>query len=417
MTSGCRNCQCHKHTKSHKDCKKSILSIDFRKRGLEDDFMPLLNFADGVVTQNYTGLTVDSAPFTGSNLAGNNNPIGVDEPKWLYFYKNNIPLPDNANVEIVTEIKVTAEQSIDDEKLQAWLHDPNHAPVCGPSLPDRIVDPFKDLRLATAGLDTGVNTPQVIAPGQPLSPLDLNLFLTNKLIYVWYGLIPFRFPHYVQLPPPNNQPNSPPVQIPPPPSNAAFWYAIPVRKREYNDVHVLGMGFNRARGIIRFYVDGEVVFEITKPGMLLGAGNNTLGAQAKQFIVANYGGTTNEPIEMTSIRPGFGTYDLMDTFKPRTNLRFDPNYPMSDTALLQADYFENYRAADGSPASPCIFAITSGISTDPNKTKPTIDFANSQSVGVPFADRSFEQGCTMTLTKFDVFSRKFIDTPVLLCLK
>jgi hypothetical protein len=410
---------CQKHCKSHrKDPKrKPIVSIDFRERGLEDDFMPLLNFTDGVVTQNYTGLTVDSAPFTGSNLAGNDNPIGVDEPKWLYFYRDNIPLPKDKDIEVVVEIKITAEQSIDDAKLQAWLHDPKHAPVCGPSLPDRIVDPFKDLRLATAGLDTGVNTPEVVVPGQPLSPLDLNLFLTNKMIYIWYGVIPFRFPHYVQLPPPNNQPNSPPVQISPPPSNAAFWYAIPVKRRKYNDVHILGMGFNRTRGILRFYVDGEAVFEVTQPGVLLGADNNTLGAQAEQFLVANYGGTTTEPIEMTSIRPGFGTYDLLDTFKPRTNLCFDPNFPMSDTALLQDDYFENYRAADGSPASPCQFAITSGLSVDPNKTKPTIDYINSQSVGVPFADRSFEQGATMTLTTFNVFSRKWKHEHVHLCLK
>jgi hypothetical protein len=395
------------HKRKCKNQKKTLLSIDFRERGLNGDFEPLFNFTDGIVTQNYKGLNIDSVPFSASNYSGNTNPIGVDQPKWLYFYKNNIQIPNDKDVEIVFEIKASAEQAIDDEKLKSWLHDPKHTPLCGPSLPERILDPFKDLRLATGGLDVFINAPDVIIPGQPLSPLDVNIYLTDKLIYVWYGVIPFRYPHHIQLPPPMNQNNSPPFQIPPPPSNAAFWYCIPVRKRKNTDVHVLGIGFNRALGIIRYYVDCEPVFEINRPGMILTRDNNTLGDQAKQFIVANYGGSTTKPIEILSIRPGFGTYSLMDTFKPRINLQYDDSYPMSNTALVQSDYFENYRADDGSPAGPCQFAITTGPSIDPTKTKPTINFENSECVGVPLVDRSFGQGAIFNVTTFKVFSRKF----------
>jgi hypothetical protein len=194
-----------------------------------------------------------------------------------------------------------------------------------------VTDPAADPRLGTV----------VASAFDPETYLIFNFLLTNEVLYAFYERAPF-------LRTPTDD-------------YAAFLYAVPVLPRDPADVHDLQIAYDRARGRVRWLVDGVEVFRV-----------NTLGARIdRRFMLVDRGGA-NEIVAPRQLDCALGTFTFLDGYGPL------------DEGLVQLD----------APGEPYFHPL----SGEPR----TLDFLDPSSAP---ESRLFGQGATLKVHRVVVTSR------------
>lgn len=310
-----------------KKTRNTVFFYDFKTRF---DLMeyPITFGSDGTVTQSSTtGLTVDSNPFTATI------PVGNEHPKWLHYYKDPAILPDVG--ELIYETTLSVQQHIDVGDI----------PTDFTSSPVRIRDAFDDIRLACAGMNV-VDTS---------SWMVFDFLLANNVIYAFYERLPFGKPFWTN-------PGSDPTNST---GYAAFSNGIPVAKRISNDSVRLGIGINKHRGYVKWYVDGKEVFSWTQIGTRL----------PDQYKMLDHGGS-EEIVTINSVYFGFGTFSLLDMALPSNYSRelvVGDNQANSQLVELEANYgykelFKTINDEDRDLINkPTTFAVLAGAYPNDNQ--------------------------------------------------
>lgn len=284
--------------------KTTVFFYDFKTRYDPDEFTVTFG-SDGCAEQcPATGLKVTSNPFTSTV------PVGNDHPKWLHYYKDPAVLPDAG--ELVYEAEVSVKQ---------------HIPVCeipsaftsGPN--PRVRNAFEDIRLASAGINVVDMSTWMV----------FDFFISDEMIYAFYERLPFGKTFWT-----NNEED---------PNNttgyAAFSNGVPVMQRAPCDSMRLGIGINKVRGYVKWYINGREVFSWERIGTRL----------PDKYKLLEHGGTA-EIVTINSIYFGFGTFSLMDMALPNNydrELVEGDNQNGSHLVELEANYGykELYRTLNG----------------------------------------------------------------------
>jgi hypothetical protein len=150
-----------------------------------------------------------------------------------------------------------------------------------------VEDPLDDLRLATAGI-TMVDL---------ISDIVAYVVFTNKSIYAIYGRL-----EWVH--------------------NGGFLHAIPIGRRNWceplNDYEIVGIGYSRNRGSLRWYIRGHVVLEVPQVG-------NKLPTSKIDLMLDTSGLDQNVCPHFWWV--GFGTFSFLDAHKPN-NKEVCDNYAL-----------------------------------------------------------------------------------------
>ncbi|WP_106246877.1 DUF6081 family protein [Allonocardiopsis opalescens] len=158
---------------------------------------------------------------------------------------------------------------------------------------EAVHDPVDELRLASVGMNAG----------DPVSNTIFDFFLSDKRVYVVYERLPFA-----------RKPALAPAawrkrfaRGPKQGKYAAFVYQIPVARRTPEQWHHTRISYDRAAGKVRWYLDGELVYEVTRLGHLL---------PSREHLVVDHGGvpTTVEPVELNF---GLGMFTCLDYAHPQ----------------------------------------------------------------------------------------------------
>jgi len=265
---------------NYSDVNSTHLCYDFRN-GYDPNDFPIIFGDDGMVTQNKSGLTISSTPFTFTISVGN------EHPKWLHYYKNTFNVPCKG--ELIYEAKVAVRQDI-------------NLDIVPPILRSRIRNIQDDIRLCTAGINLLDQKTWMVA----------DFFLSNQSIYAFYERLPFG---RAGTPIPSELSNLyerlPEVDGHNPPNDyAAFSNAIRVGSRTANpekDFHKLAIGINRDKDYIKWYIDGKEVFRVDQIGTRL----------PDEYRLLEHGGQAQSVAdELGPINIGFGTFSLLDMALP-----------------------------------------------------------------------------------------------------
>jgi len=289
-----KDCHCFVSHKNGYEGRSAelIFHRDFKKKWNPDEFNFIFG-ADGVETQNATGLTVTSVPFTSTI------PLGNEHVKWLKFYKNPAVLP--CGKEIIFELKMSMAQSIDPNTIPSLM------------LP-RIRNIREDIRLCSAAFNVV----------DPQTWMVFDFLLADDAIYAFYERLPFGKPAFGGSMT----------------DYAAFSNAIMVRKRNgsdpINDIVRLGIGLNRDREEVNWFINGELVFTYNLCGINL----------PDEFRVLNVGGTPGK-VFPTQAFCGFGTFSLLDMALPYNYARqmvgtSGSEINIAESALVQLDVDAHY---------------------------------------------------------------------------
>lgn len=153
-------------------------------------------------------------------------------------------------------------------------------PVC--SIPSdflgcnpRIRNAFEDIRLACGGMNVVDMATWMV----------FDFLISDEMIYAFYERLPFGKTFWTNnAEDPNNTTGY-----------AAFSNGVPVAKRAPCDSLRLGIGINKVRGYVKWYVNGKEVFSWTRIGTRL----------PDQYHMLEHGGTP-EIVTINSVYFGFG---------------------------------------------------------------------------------------------------------------
>lgn len=193
-----------------------------------------------------------------------------------------------------------------------------------------VADPDTDPRLGAGA----------ISAFDPETFVIFNFLLTNGMVYAFY--------------------ERPAFARPPGDRFASFQFAVPVLARRPADVHDLRIAYDRARGVVRWLVDGWEVFRL-----------DTIGARIdRRFMIIDHGGT-DEIVSPAQLDCGMAMFDFLDGYGPtgRGLVQIEPD---------GGDYFDPRR---GEPAS--------------------VGFVDPDS---DLSSRLFGQGASLTVRRFVVES-------------
>ncbi len=112
-----------------------------------------------------------------------------------------------------------------------------------------------------------------------------DFFMTNKRIYAFYEHLPFAREVHGNY--------------------AAFSYAIPVATRQPGDFHKLAIAYHKSAGTVRWLVDGEEVFRVSRIGHRIDRG----------FMVLDHGGDDRD-FSPNQLACGMGMFTLLDAHGP-----------------------------------------------------------------------------------------------------
>lgn len=247
----------------------------------------LLDFVanDGTVTATEaTGLSIVSNPFTASQPQAINGSLD----HYKYIARTQCAFAVRQCSELYVEGCVAAETFGTTEQ-------PFNGVVAGvSSLADvapPVVDPLDDVRLASG----------LFGIYDPSTWLEFDFLLTNKGIYAHYARLPYGRPTFGGTQSDYH----------------AFHHVIKLQSRNQTspstDFAQLGIGYDPDHNAVKWYIGGEEVFKVTRPGIGL----------PNQYRVVDYGGpdTVAYPTNFYVI---MGTADMLDAHRPN-NLAAAPN--------------------------------------------------------------------------------------------
>jgi len=168
-----------------------------------------------------------------------------------------------------------------------------------------VTDPWNDHRLGACAANTIDNGPNITL-------LVADWFLTETGLWTFYERLPFL------------------QNVPPFGFYAAFSSTKFIKHRKPDDVHNLSIEYDRKHGTITWLCEGEVVMRIDRIGFLP---KNQFQPDPKLIVILDHGGT-EELLDLTGLRPGWGCFTLLDMC--------DPNNPNSTTGLVMLSSKANF---------------------------------------------------------------------------
>lgn len=140
-------------------------------------------------------------------------------------------------------------------------------------------------RVAAAGDDL-----RLAAVCMPLLDVEtfmlFDFFLSNERIYAGYERLPFARGQHGNY--------------------AAFLYTVPVGPRTPEQEHRLGVGYDRAAGVARWYVDGTEVMRVDRIGRHL---------PSREHLILDHGGE-EATVAPRQLNCGLGMFTILDATRP-----------------------------------------------------------------------------------------------------
>lgn len=133
-----------------------------------------------------------------------------------------------------------------------------------------VKSPESDFRLGT----------NVLMVMDPESMMVFDFFITNKMIYAVYE-------HGKSMDVKNGA--------------ASFSYAIPLKKRDTNDMNKLRISYSKSKDIATWFIDDKELFHVDNVGLLID----------RQFMTIDNGGQA-KIVKIQQLNAGFGIFSLMD---------------------------------------------------------------------------------------------------------
>ena len=90
---------------------------------------------------------------------------------------------------------------------------------------------------------------------------------------------------------------------------ASFSFAVPIASHKKGDFNTLSLKFNKEKNTVQWYVDGEMKYELLKPGCIID----------RQYMLIDNGGK-DTIINLTRINAALGMFSLMDGARKGTGL-------------------------------------------------------------------------------------------------
>ena len=138
-----------------------------------------------------------------------------------------------------------------------------------------VIDANNDLRLGSP----------VMLCSDPESMMVFDMFITNKMIYAFYERLPFARDHLGNY--------------------AAFSYQIPIVARKKEDIHKLGIAYDKRCNRVSWYVDGVEAFCVNDIGKRI----------SRKYMTLDLGGK-EEIIYINQLNAGLGLFTLLDGSQP-----------------------------------------------------------------------------------------------------
>lgn len=293
----CSGCCKTTHVHEHFDFSNEQLAENFciDRSTLSDDsdcpfiYFPIsygsLDGADGTFEVDNGVLTVDSTPFTFTYPLNGSGPViggGLDHVKFLTYVSNRnggfkaFPTRSTGSCADATELVIEANVTCQiDLALEEY------------PLDDADVNFFQeDYRLAGCGFNTIAFQEFNNAVGKGAWQVA-DFFLANKAIFIVNERLPFGKPGY------NGNLND----------YAGFTQFTKVARRNPSDFHKLAIAFNADKQTIRYLIDDEEVYKVTRPGYL---------PERCETAILHGGEEENSFPEYVSA--GFGTFTILDAF-------------------------------------------------------------------------------------------------------
>jgi hypothetical protein len=184
-----------------------------------------------------------------------------DHPKWL-AYLNERSSAGYPGFDAVSGPELSATAQITGRTFGTEFHPFGAA----------VINPFDDLRLATFGMTT-IDVESWMA---------FDFLFTKERAYAFYERLPFgRTEHDAY---------------------AAFSYAIPVKARKEDDVHIATIAYDAAARAVRWILDGSEVYRVTRIGRHL---------QSREHLLIDLGGAEQE-VRPRQLTFGIGLFTLLD---------------------------------------------------------------------------------------------------------
>lgn len=299
---------------------------------------------DGTVTYNNVNkyLEINSGTFTKTWVATPAATGGLDHVKYLAYHKQAFVLPNDGS-ELLYEATVSAKQTI------------GTIPI---AFADGVTNPFSDLRLA----GSAVNSIDYV------SWMVYDIFLTDETIYAFYERLPFGRTDF----------GGSDVNY------HAFSHCIPIGKRNrespLDDYVTVGIAVNKAKGYVRYLVNGQEKFRVTDIGAPLD----------RKYRILDHGGITQH-ISPSNWNIGFGNFTLLDMSNPCA-ASGDPAIAMK----MVAD-------ANANANTPLLQLGLIGQYVDPDQ----VDIATGANIAATFLDttngnRLFGNGAVMRIKSLAV---------------
>lgn len=293
--------QCCKDTRTHDffDFGNQRTINDFcidRSTILDDSDCPFIFFpieygvldgADGEYELDGEHLLIDSRPFTLTIPSSGSGPVpggGLDHVKFLSYASDKAggfkayPTRSSGDcadaTELVYEGNVTCHIDLALDNFPQEFDDYD------------VMWPAEDYRLASCSM-ASIALPQFNL-GEGAWQVA-NFVLTNRSIFIINERLPFGKPGF--SPEPIND-------------YAAYTQVTKVARRHQDDYHKLAIVYNSAKGTIRYLIDDEEVYKVTRPGY----------TPNRCDIAILYGGE-DEPSFPSHVSVGFGTFTILDAFQ------------------------------------------------------------------------------------------------------
>lgn len=245
--------------------------------------------ADGEYHLDGEHLIVDSRPFTFTVPDTGSGPApagGLDHIKFLSYasdkaggfkaYPTRSPGNCADATELVYEGNVTCSIDLALNNISDDFDDYD------------VMFPDEDYRLAACSM-ASIALPQFNLGVGAGAWQVADFVLTNRAIFIINERLPFGKPGF-SLDPINDY--------------AAYTEVVKVARRHPNDFHKLAIVYNSGRGTIRYLIDDEEVYAVTRPGYRPG-----------RCDTAIFHGGEDEPSFPSHVSVGFGTFTILDAYQ------------------------------------------------------------------------------------------------------
>ena len=228
---------------------------------------------DGTIYFDQGHLIVDSMPFKFSTNTS------LDHPKYLAYIKTPFRTDIHDNRSLVFHMLFDGLQTGTDKIPDCIISKDNNSGV---------VDPQMDPRVCCSAM--------VVVDFENMMVYDF--LVTNGMVYALYERLPFNRTEWDG----------------PGPNYTAFTHCVPVYKRDDFRFLNLEISYNYSTNRVRWYIDKQLVFQITNPGKAINSKYRCIECNQPDELPA-----PETPVHNTNLHLGLGNFSLMDASSPINN--------------------------------------------------------------------------------------------------